>query len=58
VLRRLGAEGWVVVRIKGSHHILKHPTKEGIVVVKHPAKDYPIGTLKAMERQSGVKLTD
>lgn len=56
VLRRLRAEGWKVVRIKGSHHHLVHPTRKGIVTVKHPAKDYPIGTLKSMERQSGVSL--
>ena len=27
------------------------------VIVKHPTKDYPTGTLRSMERQSGVKLT-
>jgi hypothetical protein len=32
-------------------------TRPGIVTVKHPAKDFPVGTLKSMERQSGVKLT-
>ena len=56
VLRRLKADGWEVVRVKGSHHQLSHPTKPGIVTVKHPAKDYPIGTLKSIERQSGVSL--
>ena len=49
--------GWVeVARIKGSHHQLTHPSKKGIVTVKHPAKDYPIKTLRSIEKQSGVSL--
>ncbi|MGD0679996.1 MAG: type II toxin-antitoxin system HicA family toxin [Polyangiaceae bacterium] len=57
VIRRIEAEGWVLVRTKGSHRHFKHESKPGIVTVKHPAKDIPIGTLKSIERQSGVKLT-
>jgi len=56
VLRLLKAEGWVVVRIQGSHQQLQHPTKPGTVTVPHPKKDLKIGTLKSIERQSGVKL--
>lgn len=56
VLRRLQADGWQRVRQKGSHLQLRHPTKKGTVTVKHPTKDYPIATLKSIERQSGVKL--
>jgi predicted RNA binding protein YcfA (HicA-like mRNA interferase family) len=48
---------WSEVRIKGSHHHFKHPSKPGLVTVKHPAKDIPIGTLKSIEKQSGVKLS-
>jgi predicted RNA binding protein YcfA (HicA-like mRNA interferase family) len=53
----LEADGWLLVHVTGSHHHFKHPTKPGKVTVKHPAKDFPIGTLKSMERQSGLKLT-
>lgn len=56
VLRRLKADGWTVARVKGSHHHLTHPKKPGIVTVKHPARHFPMGTLKSMERQSGVSL--
>jgi predicted RNA binding protein YcfA (HicA-like mRNA interferase family) len=41
---------------KGSHHQYKHPSKPGVVTVPHPRKDFPIGTLKSIERQAGVKL--
>jgi predicted RNA binding protein YcfA (HicA-like mRNA interferase family) len=57
VLRALKADGWVEVRQKGSHIRLKHPTKPGSVTVAHPYKDVPIGTLRAIENQSGVTLT-
>ena len=57
VIRKLVANGWRLLRVSGSHHHFKHPTKPGIVTVPHPAKDFPIGTLKSIERQSGVKLT-
>ena len=56
IIDKLKADGWVPARVKGSHHHFKHPTKSGLVTVKHPAKDFPIGTIKSIERQSGVKL--
>ncbi|MBQ3785317.1 MAG: type II toxin-antitoxin system HicA family toxin [Alphaproteobacteria bacterium] len=48
-------DGWVEVRCKGSHHHFKHPTKTGIVTVKHPEKDMPIGTANSVLRQAGLK---
>jgi predicted RNA binding protein YcfA (HicA-like mRNA interferase family)/DNA-binding XRE family transcriptional regulator/predicted RNase H-like HicB family nuclease len=57
VIRLLRKNGWVVVRIKGSHQHLKHSSKPGIVTVPHPKKDLPIGTLRSIEKQSGVKLS-
>ncbi|QXI52182.1 type II toxin-antitoxin system HicA family toxin [Pseudomonas alvandae] len=33
------ADGWYLVRIRGSHHHFKHPTKPGLVTVPHPKKD-------------------
>ncbi|MEX2152637.1 MAG: type II toxin-antitoxin system HicA family toxin [Gemmatimonadaceae bacterium] len=56
IIRRLEAEGWRLKKVKGSHHHFTHPTKPGKVTVKHPAKDFPVGTLKSIERQSGVSL--
>lgn len=57
VIRLLEADGWQLARVKGSHHHFKHPGKPGLVTVPHPKKDMPLGTLKSIERQSGVKLT-
>jgi predicted RNA binding protein YcfA (HicA-like mRNA interferase family) len=49
-------DGWVQVSQKGSHVQFKHPTKKGRVTVAHPEQDVPIGTLKSIEKQSGLKL--
>ncbi len=57
VIAKLKAAGWVLKSVKGSHHQFVHPTLPGKVTVPHPRGDFPIGTLKSIERQSGVKLT-
>ncbi|MBL0898916.1 MAG: type II toxin-antitoxin system HicA family toxin [Reyranella sp.] len=56
IIAALEAEGWRLVRTRGSHHMFQHPTKPGTVTVPHPRKDIPTGTLKSIERQSGVRL--
>jgi predicted RNA binding protein YcfA (HicA-like mRNA interferase family) len=57
VLRGLTAAGWREVARKGSHVQLKHPNRKGRVTVPHPNKDLPAGTLRSIERQSGLLLT-
>lgn len=56
ILQKLAEAGWEQVSKKGSHVQLKHPTRKGKVTVPHPERDIPIGTVKSIERQSGVKL--
>jgi predicted RNA binding protein YcfA (HicA-like mRNA interferase family) len=56
VIDRLIAAGWFQVAKKGSHSQFKHPERPGRVTVPHPKRDIPIGTLRSIERQSGVKL--
>lgn len=56
VMRALESAGWQVVRTRGSHHQLKHPERSGLVTVPHPKRDIPKGTLRAIERQTGIKL--
>jgi len=52
----LEQDGWSLMRVKGSHHHFRHPSKPGTTTVKHPDRDIPIGTLKSIERQSGLKF--
>ncbi|WP_420562628.1 type II toxin-antitoxin system HicA family toxin [Thalassobaculum sp.] len=56
VITRLEADGWRQVRVSGSHHHFKHPTKPGLVTVPHPKRDLPVGTLRSIEKQSGLRL--
>jgi len=53
IIQRLRADGWELVRIKGSHHQFKHPRKPGLVTVPHPKRDFPAGTLHSIKRQAG-----
>lgn len=56
IIKKIEADGWFKVATKGSHTQFKHPTKKGRVTVPHPKKDIKIGTLKSIERQSGLTL--
>lgn len=55
-IRALERDGWYRVGQTGSHVHFMHETKPGKVTVPHPVKDLPIGTLKSIEKASGVKL--
>jgi predicted RNA binding protein YcfA (HicA-like mRNA interferase family) len=56
IIRLLVKFGWAEVRVSGSHHHFRHPSRPGTVTVPHPVKDMPPGTLRSIERQSGMKL--
>jgi predicted RNA binding protein YcfA (HicA-like mRNA interferase family) len=55
LIRILEEDGWLLTRVKGSHHHFKHPTKPGLVTVPHPKKDLPIGTWNGILRDAGLK---
>ena len=52
----LEADGWFLVRTKGSHRQFHHPTKRGTVTVSGKASvEVPPGTLSSALRQAGLK---
>ncbi len=55
IIKRLKNDGWQVVRTRGSHHLLE---KDGrtVPVPVHGKKDLGVGLIKAIEKQTGVKL--
>lgn len=55
LLKKIKAAGWQLVRTNGSHHIFTHPLREGIVVIPHPKKDVPKGTVNSIIKQAGLK---
>lgn len=57
VIKALKADGWVETSHKAtSHKQFKHPEKPGKVTVPYPKRDIPLGTLKQIEKQAGLKL--
>ncbi|WP_158816596.1 type II toxin-antitoxin system HicA family toxin [Methylocapsa sp. S129] len=50
------ADVWTEVAQRGSHVQFKHPTKPARVTIVSPKKDIPIGTLRSIEKQAGLKL--
>ncbi|WP_084407578.1 type II toxin-antitoxin system HicA family toxin [Maridesulfovibrio bastinii] len=56
IISLLKKAGWYKVATKGSHWQFKHPDKPGRVTVPHPKKEFPVGTLKSIEKQSGLKI--
>lgn len=57
VIELLKADGWYEVACDGDHHQFKYPIKKGRTTVTHPRNDIPIGTLKSISKQSGVKFS-
>lgn len=56
VIDKLKQNGRILVRVKGSHHVFTHPDSPLTIVVPHPKKDLPIGTLKVIAKAAGIKL--
>ena len=55
-IRMIEAEGWYLVRTKGSHRQFKHPNKSGLVTVpSHLSDDLAAGTLNSILKQAGLK---
>jgi predicted RNA binding protein YcfA (HicA-like mRNA interferase family) len=53
MLSALQRAGFVVVRVKGSHHFLRHkddPSRETVIAL-HPG-DLPAGTVRAILKQA------
>ncbi|WP_196600042.1 type II toxin-antitoxin system HicA family toxin [Pectinatus frisingensis] len=55
LIKILQADGWYIERVQGSHHILKHPVKQGMSVVPLHNKDLKPGTLNSILKQAGLK---
>lgn len=51
IVRRLEAEGWILLSVKGSHH--KFRKGSVTVIVPHPKKDLPLGTARSIAKTVG-----
>jgi predicted RNA binding protein YcfA (HicA-like mRNA interferase family) len=48
-------DGWMLDRVRGSHHHFHHKVKKGIVTIPLPAKDIDVKTANSIKRQAGLK---
>ncbi len=55
LIKLLEANGWVLERIKGSHHQFKHPDFHVVITVPHPRKDIKPGTLVQIIKDAKLK---
>ncbi len=56
ILKRLEEAGWLFVSARGSHHKYRDPRSGRVAIIPHPKKDLPIGTVRSIVRQTGVKI--
>ena len=54
IIKALEKKGFVLDRIKGSHHIYYHPETKRRVVVPLHKRDLPRGTLLEILKQAGI----
>jgi predicted RNA binding protein YcfA (HicA-like mRNA interferase family) len=54
LIRDLKAAGWVLDRVRGSHHVFVHADRPGHVTVPHPKKDLGKGLVAAIRKQAGL----
>jgi predicted RNA binding protein YcfA (HicA-like mRNA interferase family) len=54
IVKKLLDDGWFLYQVRGDHYQYKHTIKKGKVTLTHPKKDIPVGTLKNIEKQSGI----
>ncbi len=51
IVKRLLAEGFVEISVKGSHHKFR---RDGVtVIVPHPKRDLPLGTARSIALMAG-----
>jgi len=56
LVKLVEADGWRLVRTKGSHRQFRHSTKHGTVTIAGNAGlDVPIGTMNSVLKQAGLK---
>ena len=56
LFKLLKKDGWFAIRQKGSHVIMKHPTKlEQLTVPYHAGKEVKKGLCNALLKQANIK---
>lgn len=55
-IRLVEADGWLLMRVQGSHRVYKHPVKKGhVIIAGKPGEDLAKGTYNNILKQAGLK---
>ncbi|WP_090206839.1 type II toxin-antitoxin system HicA family toxin [Pseudomonas asplenii] len=54
LIAELEAAGWMLQRIRGSHHVFVHEKSPHSIPVPHPKKDLPLGTIRSIKKRAGL----
>lgn len=55
IIKLLEDAGFILDRVKGSHHIYYNPLNKKRAVVPHSKKDLPFGTARSILKQTGIE---
>lgn len=55
LIKELVANGWVLDRVRGSHHVYKKPGNPNNITVPHPKKDMGVGLVANLRKLAGLK---
>ena len=58
VVKALERAGFAVVRVRGSHHVMRHPDGRTVPLPVHPGRDMPKGTLRNILAIVGLSAED
>jgi predicted RNA binding protein YcfA (HicA-like mRNA interferase family) len=58
LVKALERAGFVITRVKGSHHRLRHPDGRSTTVPVHAGQDVPKGTLRSVLQDAGLTVED
>ena len=58
IVRALERAGWTLVRINGSHHILKDATAHRVSVPVHGAATLPVVPTGSVIKQTGLSIDE
>jgi predicted RNA binding protein YcfA (HicA-like mRNA interferase family) len=53
LIQRLKADGFILKNVEGSHHKFFRASDRRVVMVPHPKKDLPIGTVRDIYKGAG-----
>jgi predicted RNA binding protein YcfA (HicA-like mRNA interferase family) len=58
VVSALERAGFRLVRVSGSHHVLRHPDGRSVTVPLHAGRDVPKGTLRSVLSIIGMSVEE